>query len=100
MPKPTRGALVLLTGAAVGLTGCSKTVSSRDVEKKVGKTLSAQVGQKVNAKCPGKLDAKKGKTYDCTVIAADGSRAKIRLTMLDDSGKFSFQGAGAAGATK
>jgi len=96
MLKPTLGALAL-TVVLAGQTGCSGKVGAGDVEKKVNKTLSAQVGRKVKTKCPGMLEAKKGKSYICAVTAADGSRTKIRVRMLDDSGKFDFQGAGSAG---
>lgn len=88
---------VALGLALAGLTGCTKTISTREAEKRIEKTLSSQVGQAVTAKCPGKLEAKKGKTYVCSAVAADGSRTRIRLTMLDDSGKFTFRGAGGTG---
>ncbi len=97
MLKSTLPAMALPVLIA-SLTGCTKTVNTKDVEKKVSKTLSSQVGQKVKTKCPGKLEAKKGKSYVCTAVAADGSRTKIRLRMLDDSGRFGFQGAGPAAA--
>ncbi len=97
MLKPMLGALVL-TALFAGQTGCSSKVSTEEVEKKVNKTLSAQVGQKVKTKCPGRLEAKKGKSYVCTVAAADGSRTKIRVRMLNDTGKFDFQGTGSGAA--
>ena len=84
-----------LVALILGLSGCTKTVANADAERKVAKTLSAQVGQKVTVKCPGKLEAKKGKSYGCTATAADGSQMRVRLTMTDDSGRFEFRGAGA-----
>ncbi len=91
-------AAVALPVLILSLTGCTKTFNTKDVEKKVNKTLSSQVGKPVKTKCPGKLEAKKGKSYVCTAVAADGSRMKVRLRMLDDSGRFEFQGAGPAAA--
>lgn len=99
MLEQTRGA-VLLSALLVGLAGCSHTISSKDVERKLGNYLSAQVGQMVKAMCPKRLEAKKGKTYRCTVVAADRSRTEIKLTMLDDSGKFRFRGARATGVDR
>lgn len=96
MRKPTWTPM-LLGVVVLGLGGCTKTVGNEDAESKAAKTLSAQVGQKVSVKCPGRLEAKKGKEYDCTATAADGSRMRLRLTMVDDSGRFTFRGAGAAG---
>ncbi len=91
-------AAVALPVLILSLTGCSKTVNTKDVETKIDKTLASQVGKPVKTKCPGKLEAKKGKSYVCTAVAGDGSRTKIRLTMLDDNGRFGFQGAGPATA--
>ena len=88
---------VVLGIALAGLTGCRDTVNTREAEKRIEKTLSAQVGQPVTATCPGKLEATKGKSYLCTVVARDGSRTRVRLTMIDDSGKFTFRGARASG---
>jgi hypothetical protein len=91
MPKPTGGAVAVVVLAA-GLTACTKTVSSDDAQKRIGATLSAQVHQKVTAKCPQTLEAKKGKTYTCTATAADRSKTKVRVVMLDDSGRFRIEG--------
>lgn len=99
MLKSTLAAVALSVFIA-GITGCKKTVDTKGVEKKTSKTLSAQIGKKVKIKCPGTLEAKKGKTYTCTAVAADGSRMKVRVTMLDDSGRFGFEGAGPVGATR
>lgn len=96
----SRLAAVALPILLASLTGCTKTIDTNDVEKKVSKTLSAQLRQKVKTKCPGTLEAKKGKTYICTAVAADGSKTRISLRMLDDSGRFGFEGAGPAGATR
>ena len=94
--RRTKRAGMLLGALALALAGCTKTVDSGDVEKKMARTLSAQVGQKVTVKCPEDLEAKKGKTYDCTATAMDGSKMRLRLMMVDDSGHYSFRGAGLA----
>ncbi len=91
---------ILLGALVVVLSGCTKRVENADVERQMARTLSAQVGQKVTVKCPKELEARKGKTYACTATAMDGSKMPLRLTMVDDSGHFRFQGAGATGAAR
>jgi hypothetical protein len=88
--NPRWGALTLIVGALVGLAGCTNTVDSKDVEKKTDASLTRQYGQRIRTKCPGKLEAKKGRSYECAVTAADGSKGTTRIKMLDGSGKFSI----------
>ncbi len=92
--RKTRRASMLLGALVVALAGCTKAVDSGGVEKKMARTLSAQVGQRVTVKCPEDLKAKKGRTYECTATAMDGSKMRLRLMMVDDSGHTSFRGAG------
>lgn len=83
---PVRATLLLLPAVLV-LTGCSKSIDTDKAEKFIMKTVSQQVGAKVKAvRCPEGLTAKKGETFTCTVIGADGSSGEMLVREKDDQG--------------
>lgn len=83
---PVRASLLLLFVAPI-LAGCSKGIDTDKAEGFIKKTVSQQVGAKVEAvKCPGGLTAKKGETFTCTVTGTDGSSGRMLVTEKDDQG--------------
>jgi hypothetical protein len=86
-----------LTGAAAGLAaalalgGCSTEIDAAKGEKLIRRAVTAQVGAKVRSvTCPKGLTAKKGATFRCRVVGADGSSGQVTVTERDDKGKVSI----------
>jgi hypothetical protein len=65
--------LPLLIVAALGLTACEKTIRAHGAEDTIVLFVKQKTGQRAeNAKCPSGIEAKKGKTFDCTFDGPDG----------------------------
>lgn len=81
---------VAVPGAALALTGCTKTIKEADVEAKITQNLAGQLkGTKVDVDCPGGRKAEKGETFTCTAQIG-GRDAAVDVRLLDDKGTFSF----------
>jgi Domain of unknown function (DUF4333) len=94
-----QGAVALLVATLAA--GCGGEVEvgkkARQVDPDhIGEQIGVQVAERLGAdvkavECPGSVDAKRGTTYDCEVVGADGSRAKVQVTMTDDEGHFAWK---------
>jgi hypothetical protein len=75
----------------IGLSGCSfgaGTIDHKKAEDLARKVAGA--GGKAPLKsvsCPGGIKLKKGSTFDCSVVYANGAKATITLHQLDDNGR-------------
>ena len=111
--RPVASSLGLLASLAVFgvlLAGCEgeasvwvgeKTVQMSEIESTGAKQLIKAADQpegSATLDCPGKtIEAKKGKTANCTLLVDDGSELDVLLTMTDNEGKFSVEVAETAG---
>lgn len=84
-----------LTGAAVlalVVAGCGeKRIVAGDLEAKLRSELRESAG--VTAKsvdCPDDVKVEKGRKFDCTMVAPDGSRRTVHVTLTNDEGGLSF----------
>jgi hypothetical protein len=84
-----------LTGAAVlvlVVAGCGeKRIVASDLEAKLRTQLRESAG--VAAKsvdCPDDVKVEKGRRFDCTMVAPDGSRRTVHVTLTNDEGGLSF----------
>jgi hypothetical protein len=76
---------------AAGLTACSTEIDAAKGEKLISTAVSRQVGVKVRSvTCPKGLKAKKGATFTCKVVGADGTTGNVRVTERDAKGKVSI----------
>lgn len=83
---------VALAVAAMGaLAACGeKTLDTADAESEITDKLKTQGVEAESVECPDDMKAKKDQTYTCTAKAA-GRDVDVKLTMLDDDGRFEFQ---------
>jgi hypothetical protein len=80
-----RLALVPLAAAAV-LTGCGgNKIDAGRAESFVRTQLLGPPPSSID--CPKDVEAKKGKTFACTVVYRDGTSASVTVHVVDDSGK-------------
>jgi hypothetical protein len=89
----TIGAAVLLS---LSLAACgTEVVEQEEVERQAKESLEAEIGQKLKAiDCPGDLDAEKGKSIKCTLVAEDDSKVDLTVTVAsidDDKARLDFQ---------
>jgi uncharacterized protein DUF4333 len=85
-----RAFLLCLAASAVVLAGCAKEIDDAKAEDFIQKTVTEQVGARVESvSCPSGLTAKKGETFECTVTGDDGSEGKVMVTEKDDQGNVS-----------
>lgn len=90
-----RSAAVLgLAAAAFGLTGCSKSVATADLERTVSEGIEKASGSKVERlECPDKLEAKVGASVRCTLIDK-GKKYGVTVTVTsveNDTAKYDFK---------
>ncbi len=79
----TMGAAALVL--TLGLSGCSSSVESSEVETQISNELEKQVGQAPDAvDCPNDLDAEVGAEETCT-LTADGEdyAVTVKVTKVD-----------------
>jgi hypothetical protein len=80
---------VLGIGAALAMTGCSsdKAVKRGQLESGVKAKLEAVAHAKAKSvSCPNKLKAKTDATTRCTLVAMDGSRIGVTVTVTSVKG--------------
>ncbi len=85
-------ATALALAAVIALAACGeKTLDTADAEDEISDKLEGQ-GRPAPDKveCPDDMTAKKGKTYTCKLTAGE-DELDVKLTMLDDDGKFEFE---------
>ena len=71
--------------AAAALSGCGEDVlKEEDVERDAKRVLTEQVGEEPKRiDCPGDLEAKKGETMKCTLVASDDSEVDVTVTVTE-----------------
>ena len=86
-------AAALAIGAMGALAACGeKTLDTDDAEKEIADKIEQQRNVRPKTiECPDDMTAKKGETYTCTLTAPNGDELDVKLTMLDDDGKFEFE---------
>jgi hypothetical protein len=78
-------ALLLL----IPLAGCAKTLDSGDLEKELKTQLGKDAGATPKSvSCPDNIEVKKGKKFDCTLIAPNGDKVTVNVTLTNDNGGF------------
>lgn len=87
--------LPVAMAGVLAIAGCSKSVSSDDLEDQVSSSLQKKVGQKPKSvSCPDNLKAKVDETTHCTLKTKDGKEygVKVKATDVDGSDvKFSMK---------
>jgi hypothetical protein len=92
MVRHTRFALPVVVGVgALAFTGCgSKVIDQGKAEGFTKQVVTANGGKTTSAKCPSNVDVKKGKSFTCTAVLANGQRFKITFQMTDNNGTVKF----------
>lgn len=92
---PFLAALLLGASCSESVEIGDNTVSKSEIESKATEVLSAKVGQTPKSiVCPGDLEAKAGKSEECTLTAKDGTAYKMSATIKSvkgDTVDFDFQ---------
>jgi hypothetical protein len=92
MVRHTRFALPAVVGVgALALTGCgSKVIDQGKAQGFTKQVVTANGGTAKSAKCPSDVGVKKGKTFTCTAVLANGQKFKITFQMTDNNGTVKF----------
>ena len=78
---------VAVTGSLVALTGCGETkIDKGKAEGLARKVAGSGTVTLKTVSCPSGLAAKKGATFDCNLVYADGAKGTITIHQTDDSG--------------
>ena len=77
--------------AVLLLAGCGeKTLNTADVEAKLKTQLGRDAGVQPKAvECPDDIEVEKGRKFNCTLIAPNGDRVTVNVTLTDDKGGLS-----------
>jgi len=85
-------ALVPLVALAAVLGGCARAIDSDKAEETIFTGTAKRTGSKIKSvDCPSDQMAKKGNTFACRVVAADGTRGKVLATVTADTGTVTFR---------
>ena len=77
--------------AALALAGCgSKVIDQGKAEKFTKQVVVANGSTARSVKCPSDVSVKKGKTFACTAVLANGRTFKLTFQMTDDKGTVRF----------
>jgi len=92
MVRHTRFALPAVVGVgALALTGCgSKVIDQGKAQGFTKQVVTANDGTAKSAKCPSDVSVKKGKSFACTAVLANGQKFKITFQMTDNNGTVKF----------
>jgi hypothetical protein len=84
--------LVVVALVASGCTfmGQDRTVDGRSVEKAIRASIVEQGGQVASIHCPDGKSAKKGVTFDCTLVV-DGVNKIAHVTLTNDGPDFDYR---------
>jgi hypothetical protein len=78
-----------LLGAGLLIAGCGgNTLDSSSAEKSISKVFAQSGHPTKSVNCPDNIDAKKGKTFDCTITLSNGQSVKAHAVQTDDNGHF------------
>ena len=84
--------VALTVGLSVVLAGCTRTIDSDKAEQTISVGTAQRTGSKVTSvDCPSDQTAKKGNTFTCRVVAADGTRGQVLATVTADTGRVRFR---------
>lgn len=68
-----------------GVCGCQGEINTAKVNKHITKAIFKQIKVKLKEmSCPEKVPEEKGKSFDCTATAHDGSTAKVQVDMMGE----------------
>jgi len=82
----------LVPTVALALAGCTQTIDSDKAEQTISLGTAQRTGSKVTSvDCPSDQTAKKGNTFTCRVVAADGTRGQVLATVTADTGRVRFR---------
>lgn len=92
---------VLLTGLLGLLTACTPTLNSEKLEAEIQKGIKEQTKTEVKSvSCPKQIKVDKGKKFECTAEAEDGTKATVTVTQEDDKGNVKWNLEPTTAATK
>jgi len=79
--------------AAALAAGCGTTTLNTDeAEKQIAAGIEKQTGVKLRkVDCPSDVEAKKGKTFHCTLTAPNGSTVGLTAVQTSDDGRFTYR---------
>ncbi len=82
-----------VVAASVGLlAACTKTLDSGKLESTLKTDIAKKAGTAVKSvSCPDNVKAEKGNTFQCTLVAGDGTTHHVKITQTDDSGHVTYQ---------
>src|SRR4051812_8359107 len=67
---------------AIVLVGCTKTLNSGDLENELKTQLGKNAGvTPKSVTCPDNIEVKKGKKFDCTLVAPNGDKVTVNVTL-------------------
>jgi hypothetical protein len=69
----------------------SNTLHVSELERQLVRQLSANAGvdpAKVKVDCPSGVQARKGRTFDCTLTAPNGDKVRVVVTLTNDKGGY------------
>jgi Domain of unknown function (DUF4333) len=93
MRKPARAGAAVLAVVAVGaLAACGdKVIDEGKAEDAVEADVERGLDIKVDSvDCPSDVDVETGRTFDCTVTAANGDKATATLKILNEDADVRF----------
>jgi len=79
-----RAGLTLPFIGLAALAGCGSTTIDSGKAQAFLNTAIQPTPKTV--KCPNGIQAKKGRSFDCSVVAVNGLRYRVTLHIIDDSG--------------
>ena len=75
----------IAAAAALTLAGCGQTTIDQAKAERFVKKIFPETPKSVD--CPDGVEAKKGRTLTCKVVAADGTRYEAKLRIADEEGR-------------
>jgi hypothetical protein len=79
----------------VFLAGCSAgdtKIDQKEAEKLARKIADSGRVRVQTVSCPSGVKAKKGESFDCALVYADGTKGTITIQQLDDEGRIRTAG--------
>jgi hypothetical protein len=84
-------AVVLAVGGALVWMSRPRHLDTAAVESEVGAVLTRRLGGEVTVGCPDGPELRAGATLDCTATDGPGTRRTVRVTLLDDDGRYRWE---------
>jgi len=71
------------------LMGCAEKIDTADLESKLEEQLPRSTGLDVRSvDCPDDIEIEKGKKFECTAEAPNGSEVRVQVTLTNEEGGF------------